>query len=130
VIVAVIDVRIMQVITDAVVGVVAVGHRLMPATRAMGMSGVMPTTGMTGGAMVRVGSRHRDHVLVDVPFMRMMEMAIVKVVCVPIVAHRLMAAAGIMLMRMTGMLAGSTGRHQLLSFQFEAFVYIESCGSA
>ena len=56
--------------------------------------------------------------LVDVPFMRMVEMAVVQVVGMPAMAHRRMAAAWSMLMGVAGMLASSTGRHKFSSFPF------------
>ena len=53
-IVAVVAVWMMEMVADTVIGVVAMRHRLMPATRAVDMSGVMTATGMTGSAAVGV----------------------------------------------------------------------------
>ncbi len=109
-------VLMMQVVANPVIGVIAVRHRLMAAAGAVDMRGVVTAAAVTRGAADRVFRRHLDHVLVDVTLVRMMEVTLVEVIDVGRVAHRRVAAAGTVLMRMTGMLVGRTAIHQFSSF--------------
>jgi hypothetical protein len=118
VIVAVTAVRMMQVVANPVIGVIAVRHRLMAAAGAVDMRGVVTAAAVTRGAAVRVFRRYLDHVLVDVTLVRMMEVTLVQVIDVARVAHRRVAAAGTVLMRMAGVLVGRAGVHKFSSFLF------------
>jgi hypothetical protein len=118
VIVAVTAVLMMQMIVDSVIGVVAVRHRFMAAAGAVDMRGVVTAAAVTRGAALRVFSRDFDYVLVDVSLMRVMQMTLVEVVDVPLVAHRRMAAARAVLMRMAWVLARRTAVHVFSSSLF------------
>jgi hypothetical protein len=60
VIVAVIVMRMMEMSCHDVVGVIAVGDRLVTTTRAMCMVGVVVVALMTGGTHSRILFAHRD----------------------------------------------------------------------
>lgn len=115
-IVAVVAVRMVKVPGDAIIHVVAVRYRFMAAARAMHVAGLMPTAAVVGGAALRVLARHLDHMLVDMTFVRVMEVAIVQVVGMATMAHRRVSAAGPMLMSMIGMGRGRASRHETVSF--------------
>ena len=89
-IVAVVAVGMMQPPGDQEVDMIAVRHGLVFAARAVRMSWVA-----VGGRSVsaRMRSIDVDHVLVDVSFVGVMEMAIVQVVDVVVVSNRRVAAA-------------------------------------
>ena len=76
-IVAVIAMRVMEVAADAVVKVVAVGNCLVAAAGAMDMAGIMTAAAMIRGAAIGIVAGDVDHVLVDMIFMRVMEVTIV-----------------------------------------------------
>ena len=125
-VVAVTAVRMMQVIANPVIGVVAVRDRLVATTWAVDMGGVVTAAAVTRGAAVRVLGRYLDHVLVDVTLVRVMEMTFMQVVDVPLVAHRRVAAPGTVLMRMTGMLVRRAASHEFLPFHFRVLCYVIS----
>jgi hypothetical protein len=87
VIVAVVAVRMMEVATDAVVQVIAVGNCLVAAARAVNMAGIMTAAAMIRSAAIGVVAGHLNHVLVDMIFVRMMDVTIVQVVDVAAVLH-------------------------------------------
>jgi hypothetical protein len=72
-----IAVRMMEVATDAIVGMAGVRNRLVAAVRAMNMARLMPTAAMVRRAAVRVLAGHVDDVLVDMTLVRVVEVAIV-----------------------------------------------------
>lgn len=115
-IVAVTAVRVMQMIPDTVIGVAAMRHRFVSATRSMDMSRVVAAAAVTGRAAIRVVGRHLDHVFVDVAVMRVMQMPLVQVIGMPVMPHGRMAAAGTVLVGMAGMLLGSACRHSSFLF--------------
>jgi hypothetical protein len=117
VIVAVIAMRVVQMIADAIIDMPAVGHRLVTAARAMHMTGVVTAAAMVGGASIRVGGRYLDRMLVDMPFMRVVQMAVMQIVDVLFVMHGLVSAAGTVLVRMFGMVwGGASVSHWFSSF--------------
>jgi ketopantoate hydroxymethyltransferase len=117
VIVTVIAVRMVQMAADAIIDMVAMGHCLVTAARAMHMTGFVTAAAMISGTNIRVRGRHFDHMLIDMPFMRMVQMAVMQIVDMTLVAHGLMPAAGPMLMRMFRMLcAGASVSHWFSSF--------------
>ena len=116
-VVAVIAMRVMQVILDAIVDVVAVRHRVVAAARPMHMARVMPGAAMVGGAAVGIGARYFDHMLVDMPLMRVVQVAVVQIIDVAVMADRLMAAAGAVLVGMLGMMFVGAGRHRSQPFR-------------
>jgi hypothetical protein len=92
VVVAVIAVGMVQVVGDQVVDVVSVRHRLMPASRPVGVPGLMLAAGMLRGAVLGVRLTGFDHVLVHVVLVRVMQVPIVQVVHMSVVAHGGVAA--------------------------------------
>lgn len=115
-VVAVAAVGVMQVAIDQVIDVVAMRHRLVAATGAMNVAGLMGTAVVIRRATVRVGRGDLNHVLVDMVAVRMMEMPIVQMIHVTRMAYGGMAAAGAVLMRMTRMMRLGAGGH-LASFR-------------
>ena len=85
-IVAVIAVGVMQVSLDQVVDVIAVGHRLVATVGAVFVLDLVILSCGLGRAAVRVLVADGDPMLVEVIVVRMMEMAIVQIVRVPVVA--------------------------------------------
>jgi hypothetical protein len=111
-------VGVVQVAGDTVIHVVSVRHRLVAAAGTVHMTRLMPTAAMVGGTPVGMITRYFDHVLVDMPFVRVMEVTIVQIIDMAAVAHRGMAAARSMLMRMVGMGGGRAIRHGISSFPY------------
>lgn len=111
VIVAVAAVRVVQVAVDAVVDMVAMRHRLMAAAGAVHMACRVPGAAVAGGAAVGVLARHLDHMLVDVIVVRMMQVALMQEIGVAGMAHRWVAAARRVPVRMIGVSGGSACRH-------------------
>ena len=105
-IVTVIAVRVVQMIANAIIDMRAVGHRLVTAARAMNMAGFVTAAAMVGRANIRVRGRYLNHMLIDMPLMRVVQMAVMQIVDMPFVAHGLVSAAGPVLVRMFSMLWG------------------------
>lgn len=115
-IVAVTAVRMMQVVADAIVHVIAVWNRLVAAAGAVHVTRFVATAAVVGGALVGVVGRHFDYVLVDVIAMRVVEVTIMQIIGVPAMAYRRMPATRTMLMSMIGVVWRRTRRHRLSSF--------------
>jgi hypothetical protein len=97
-------VRVVQVSIDQVVDVIAVGHRLMAAVRAMVVvSGVLATI-VVRSALRRVGGGHLQMVLFDALRPHVVQMAIVQVIDVALVADGRVATAGTVLVSMPGVM--------------------------
>ena len=94
-IVAAVPVRVVQPPLDQVVDVIAVRHRLMPTPLAVRVH-TRRRLRMTAG----MGHIDRNHVLVDVVVMRVMQMPVVQVIDVVFVADRRMPAVVAVNMRM------------------------------
>ena len=75
-VVAMVAVRVVQVAVDQVVDVVTVRDGFVAATGAMDVAGLVAAAFVLGRAAVGVGGRDRDHVLVDVVAMRMVQVAL------------------------------------------------------
>jgi hypothetical protein len=116
VVVAVIAVRMVEMAGDAIVHVVAVRHRLVATVGAVLMACLMPTAAMVRGAAVGILVRDLDHMLVDVTFVRVVEVAVVQIVDMVAVMHRSVSAARSVLMGMVGMGPCRTSRHRFVSF--------------
>jgi hypothetical protein len=101
VVVAVVTVRMVEVISNEVINVIAVGYGLMPAARAVDVVGIMPVAGMGRGTVRRIRGAYFKDVLVDVISVEVMEVAVVKIIDVVTMTNGCMAAAGSMLMVMT-----------------------------
>lgn len=116
-IVAVIAVRMVQMIANAIIDMVAVRHPLVTAARAMNMTGFVTAAAMVSGTNIRVRSRHLDHMLIDMPFMRVMQMTVMQIVDMPFVTHGLVSTARSVLVRMFWVLcAGASISHWFSSF--------------
>jgi hypothetical protein len=102
VIVAVVAVRMMQVSSDEVVDMVSVRHGFVATTGAMLVGRIVGTTSMGRRARGRVRCANRERVLVDSIDLRVVQMAVVEVVSVPVVLHGSMAAAGAVLVCVIG----------------------------
>lgn len=79
-VVAVRAVRMVKMSVHQVVHMVAMGHCLMPAARSVPVLAVMTAAIVVGRAALGIVRPNVDHVLVDMAFMRMMKVPIVKVV--------------------------------------------------
>jgi hypothetical protein len=101
-----IAVRMVQPPAHEVIDVVTMRHRFVSAVRAMGVRAAR-----LGRALHRVGGVDRDHVLVDVIAMHVVEMAVVKIVDVAVMANRGVSAIRTMLVRVVGMVLLGAGGH-------------------
>jgi hypothetical protein len=100
VIVAVIAVRAVQAAIHEIIRMLAVRHRFVPAIRAVDMAVGMLRAFL---AAVRMLGIDGDHMLVDMVAVRVMKMAVVQIVDVPVMPDRLVAATRPVLMRMIPM---------------------------
>lgn len=91
-------VRVVQVVADEVVEVVAVRNCLVAAARPVAVVAVVLATPVVGGAVRGVGFGHRECVLVPVAVVRAVQVAVVEIVDVIVVPDRRVAAAGPVLM--------------------------------
>jgi hypothetical protein len=94
VVVAVPAVRVMEVVVDEIVDVIAVRDLLVAAVRAVGVGAVVLAAGVIGCAGVRMLRVDLQDVLVDVVAVRVVEVAAVEVVDVVVMLDGLVAAAG------------------------------------
>ena len=102
VIIAMVAMGMMQVATDQIIHVIAMGHSGVAAVGAMDMCGIMAGASVVGCALIGVGGGHGDHVFIDMSGVGVMQMAVVQVIHVIIVADGEVAAVGAVLMRMIG----------------------------
>ena len=101
-VVAVLGVRVVQVIADEIVDVVAVGNLLVTARGPVLMRGIMRAAGVLGGAAGGIGVGDVEDVLVDVIAVWVVQVAVVQVVGVAVVLDRLVAAPGTVLVGVLG----------------------------
>lgn len=85
-------VRMVQMVADHEIGVVAVRDRFVPAVRPMDVPGLVAGAAMVGCAALGVDVVRREQVLVDVVDVRVVKVAIVQVVDVVTMNDRGMAA--------------------------------------
>ena len=97
-VVAVPLVRVMQVPACEVVEVVAMRDLLMPAAGAVHMAGVVSTAVVLRGARRGVRRVNREHVLIDLARVRVMQVSVVKIVRVTLVNDRGVSALRAVLM--------------------------------
>jgi hypothetical protein len=97
VIVAVAGVIVVQVTGNEIVDVVAVRDLRMSASRPVLVRAFVPTAPVRAAARRRVLRVDADGVLVDVPIVRMVQVAVMQVIGVAFVQNGLMAAARAML---------------------------------
>lgn len=83
--IAVSVVRMMQMAVHQIIDVIAVGNRFMATAGSVDVIGGMGATGVIGRARRRIRFANGEHVLVNVSFMRRMQMAIVEVVDMAVV---------------------------------------------
>ncbi|PDV98343.1 hypothetical protein A9Q02_15785 [Candidatus Chloroploca asiatica] len=93
VIIAMVAVNVVQAPVDEIVEMVAVGHERMPTAD-------MTTCARNGGAAIGIGCTHRNHMLIVMARVGMMQMPIVQIINMPLVAYPYMAAMLAMHMRM------------------------------
>ena len=92
------------------------GNCLVTAPGAVDMAGLMTPAAMVRSAAVGVVSGDVDHVLVDMIFMRMVEVTIVQVVDVPAVSHGGVPATRTVLVSVARVVGGGAGSHRGSSF--------------
>jgi hypothetical protein len=119
-VVAMIAVRMMQSSVHEVIDVVAVRYGFVTATRAVGM----PRTSHVRRALRRICLADRQHMLIDVVAMRVVHVAIVQIVDVPIVTDRGMSAIRVMLVMVIGVVRFVAGGHGFLLHGLTTFVPI------
>ncbi len=100
--------RVVQVAVDQVIDMVAVGNRLMAATRAMNVVGGMAATLVAGCAALGVLAVGFQYVFVDMIAMHVMQVPIMQIIDMSIVFDCRMAAARLVLMVMVWMLVAGT----------------------
>jgi hypothetical protein len=113
VIVAVIAVRVMEVAGDAVVDVIAVRNCLVATTGAVDMAGFMTAATVVRGATVGVVAGDVDYMLVDMIFMRMVEMTVMQVIDVTAVTHGGVTTTRPVPVRMVGMVRSGASGHRV-----------------
>ena len=92
-IVTVIAVGVVQMSRREGVNMISMWHGFMAATSTVSMCGIVCATVVVRHAIFGIGGGHRDHVLVVVFTVHVVQVAVVKVVCMPIVLNWGMAAA-------------------------------------
>ena len=112
-IVAVIAMRKVQVAVDQVIHVVAMRHGFVPAVWT-----VLVRATRLGRATHGIFCADRDHMLIDVIPMHIMQMAVVKIIQMSIVANRGVSAIWAMLVGMVGMVLFGAGGHDARTFIF------------
>jgi hypothetical protein len=105
VIVAMIAMRVVQVAVNEIVGVIAMWHRLMSASWPVHVPGFVAAACMARRAAAGIFRRNLYAVLLHAAAVHMMKVAAVQVVDVVPMAHRGVAAARFVTMRMVVMFA-------------------------
>ena len=93
--------HMVEMTSDEVVGMVAVGNGFMPAAWAVLVGGFVTATGVSGTAFRRIVGSHFQLVLVHMIAMHIVHVAIVKETLMPIVHESRVAALISMLMRVS-----------------------------
>jgi hypothetical protein len=101
VIVAVITVWMMQATIHEIIHMVAVRDRFVAAPGSVNMCGIV--AGARSGVTIGIDLADFDHVLIDMPSVRMMQMPVMQIIDVPIVFHRDVAAIAAVLMFVASM---------------------------
>lgn len=96
-IVAVAIVHMMQPAIDQKIDMIAMRHRLVPATGTVDMA-----TCRRRDAAIRVGDADGDHMFIDMIAVHMVQMAVVQIINMAIMLHGGVAAAGTMLVGVIG----------------------------
>jgi hypothetical protein len=114
VIVTVVAVHVMQVSVDEIIDVVAMGHRLVSASGAVGVSALR-----IGRAARGVSGADSNHMLVDVISVHVMQMTVVQIIDMPVMPDGGMSAVRAMLMGVVGMML-------LVTFGHGSFLWLGS----
>jgi hypothetical protein len=101
-IITMIAMRVMQMTLYEIIGMVAVWHGLVAATRSVFVIRIVLAATMVRAAAIGIRGAHRNGMLVDMIVMRVMQMAVVEIIGVAVVANRNVAAALSVCMRMIG----------------------------
>lgn len=88
-----------QVPVHQIVGVVAVGHRFVPAVRPVHMPFFMTAALVSRRAERRIVAADRDAMLLDPALARVVQMSVVQIIGVTLVLHRRMPAVGTVCVR-------------------------------
>ena len=104
--------RMMQASAHDVIDVIAMGHRFVPAGRAM-----LVGAARLRRALHRVGSVDRNDVLVHMILVHVMEMAVVEIIDVAVMADRRMPTVGTMLVSMVGMMLLGASGHDVFTLR-------------
>jgi hypothetical protein len=110
VVVAMIAVRMMQPSAHEVIDVITMGHGFVSAGWAM-----LVRAASLRRALDRIGGVDRDGELVDMIFVRVMEVAVVEIIDVAFMADRRMAAVGTMLVGVVRMMLLGAGGHDVFN---------------
>ena len=102
-VVAVLAVRVVEMIADEIVDVIAVRNLLMPAIRPVLVRGPVPAAVVLRRTRLGIFAIDLENVLVDVVAMRMVQMPVMQIIDVTVVLNRGMTAARTMLMGVIGM---------------------------
>lgn len=102
VIIAMIAVRMVQASIDEIIRMVPMWNRFMTTSGSMPMLRAVSAGTMLRAAAIRICFTHFDHVFIDTPVVRMLEMAMVEIIDVTLVANSGVAAARPVDVRMTG----------------------------
>jgi hypothetical protein len=92
VVVAVAIVRVMQMAAHQVVCVIAMRNSFVTAVGAVNVAFLVSAAIVFWGALVRIGAARTDLVIINVIAMDIVHVAVMKVIGVPVVAHRGMSA--------------------------------------
>ena len=95
-----VSVRMVEMPVDEVIEMIPVRNGFVTAAGAMHMACVVPPASVVSGAASRVGFINVDPVLIDVVLVRVMEVAVVKVIHVITMLHGGVATIGPVLMAM------------------------------
>lgn len=110
-IITVIAVRVVQMAGDEIVDVIAMRNRFVAAAGAMNVSSIMSGAAMVGRATIRVPVAHLNPMLVDMIGMRMVKMAIVKIIDMASMPDGNVAAAGSVRVVVVGMMRKVASGH-------------------
>jgi hypothetical protein len=112
-VVAMITMRMMQPSIHEVIDVVPMGHGFVPASRAM-----LVRAGRLRRAMYGIDRVDCNCMLINVILVRVMQMAIMKIIDMVIMPDRCMPAVGTMHVAMIAMMLLGAGSHCLFPFSF------------
>ena len=96
--------RVVEMIVVQIVDMSAVAHRRMAAAGAVHVARIVTAAGVARGAAVGVVAGDLDDMLVDMTFVRMVEVPVVQIVDVAGMTHGGVAASRTMLVRVVAML--------------------------